>query len=92
MDRASDAAERAREFEASSKSICKRVNQADLNVGRRDDVLTTQEREELRRLRRENCILPWRHPVRLTRLSADPGNSRPSVAGDSPTTNAHASP
>jgi transposase len=33
------------------------VKQADLDEGRRDDGVTTEEREELRRLRRENRIL-----------------------------------
>jgi transposase len=43
-----------REFEASAESIRNWVRQADLDEGRRDDGLTTAEREELRRLRREN--------------------------------------
>lgn len=33
------------------------MKQADLDEGRRDDGATTEEREELRRLRRENRIL-----------------------------------
>ena len=46
--------ELAREFEPSAQLIRNWVVQADLDGGRRTDGLTTQEREELRRLRREN--------------------------------------
>ncbi len=46
--------ELAREFEPSSESIRKWVRQADLDEGHRDDGPTTDEKEELRRLRREN--------------------------------------
>jgi len=44
----------AREFEASAGSIANWVKQADLDEGRRDDGLTTDERELLRKLKREN--------------------------------------
>ncbi|MBV8200870.1 MAG: IS3 family transposase [Acidobacteria bacterium] len=44
----------AREFEPSAQAIRNWVAQADRDEGRRDDGLTTLEREELRRLRREN--------------------------------------
>ena len=46
--------ELAREFEPSAESINAWVKQADRDEGRLADGLTTQEREELRRLRREN--------------------------------------
>jgi transposase len=46
--------ELAREFEISANSITNWVRQADLDEGRREDGLTTEEREELRRLQREN--------------------------------------
>ena len=46
--------ELAREFEPTVESINAWVKQADRDEGRREDGLTTQEREELRRLRREN--------------------------------------
>ena len=46
--------ELAREFEPSAESINAWVKQADRDEGWREDGLTTQEREELRRLRREN--------------------------------------
>ncbi len=46
--------ELAREFEPSAQAIRNWVRQADLDEGRRKDGLTTADREELRRLRREN--------------------------------------
>ncbi len=44
----------AEEFEASEPTIRNWVGQADLDEGSRTDGLTTTEREELTRLRREN--------------------------------------
>jgi transposase len=46
--------ELAREFEPTAQSIRNWVVQADRDEGRRKDGLTTEERQELRRLRREN--------------------------------------
>ena len=48
------AEELAREFEPTAQTIRNWVAQADRDEGRRADGLTTAEREELRRLRREN--------------------------------------
>jgi transposase len=49
--------ELARQFEPSAQAIRNWVKQADLDVGQRSDGLTTEEGEELRRLRRENRAL-----------------------------------
>ena len=46
--------ELSREFEPSAQAIRNWVAQADRDEGRRADGLTTPEREELRRLKREN--------------------------------------
>jgi transposase len=46
--------ELSREFEPTGQTICNWVKQADLDDGRRQDGLTTAERQELARLRREN--------------------------------------
>jgi len=47
----------ASEYEPSPQTIRNWVRQADLDEGRRKDGLTTTERDELRRLRRENKTL-----------------------------------
>jgi transposase len=52
-----NAEELAREFQTTSQSIRNWVAQADRDEGRRSDGLTTAEREELGRLRRENRVL-----------------------------------
>ena len=49
--------ELAREFEPSVESLRQWVRQAQLEVGDRNDGLSSSEREELTRLRRENRIL-----------------------------------
>jgi len=49
--------ELAREFEASANAIRKWVKQAALDEGLRSDGLSSSEREELNRLRRENRVL-----------------------------------
>jgi transposase len=46
--------ELSREFEPSAQTIHNWVKQVDLDAGVRSDGLTSLEREELRRLRREN--------------------------------------
>src|SRR5213594_1465908 len=47
----------AKQFEPTAQAIRNWVKQADLDAGRRSDGLTTEEREELSRLRRENKVL-----------------------------------
>ena len=47
----------AREFEPTVETIRQWVKQAGLDEGQRSDGLTTNEREELNRLRRENRVL-----------------------------------
>jgi transposase len=47
----------SRDLGCSARAIRDWVRQADLDVGRRNDGLTTAEREELGRLRRENRVL-----------------------------------
>lgn len=47
----------AREFEPSAQCIRNWSRQADRDDGRRDDGLTTADRTELQRLRRENATL-----------------------------------
>ena len=47
----------AKEFEPTAQCIRNWVRQADRDAGRRRDGLTTEERTELQRLRRENATL-----------------------------------
>jgi transposase len=47
----------SREFEPTAQTIRNWMRQTDLDEGRRADGLTTEERQELVRLRRENRIL-----------------------------------
>jgi transposase len=49
--------ELAEKFEPTAQSIRNWVAQAERDAGRRSDGLSTEEREELRRLRRENKTL-----------------------------------
>ncbi len=49
--------ELSRKFEPSAQSIWNWVRQAELDGGLRSDGLTTEEKEELRRLRREIRVL-----------------------------------
>lgn len=55
--------ELSREFEPSAQSISNWVAQADRDEGKRQDGLTTAEREELRRLRKENKQLKMEREI-----------------------------
>jgi transposase len=60
-----------REFEPTAHAIRNWVAQAERDEGQRNDGLTGQERQEPRRLRRENKA--------PSRRAKDPGNARPLV-------------
>jgi transposase len=47
----------ARELGRTAETLRLWLKQADLDAGRRSDGMTTEEAEELRRLRRENRVL-----------------------------------
>jgi transposase len=53
----------AKEFEPSANAIRKWAEQADRDAGLRSDGLTTKDREELRRLRRENRQLKMEREI-----------------------------
>jgi transposase len=69
--------ELAGKFEPTAQSIRNWVAQAERDVGRRADGLTTEERDELRRLRRENKTLREEreilknHPIARSHLWAE---------------------
>lgn len=77
--------ELAREFEPSAQSIRNWVRQADLDEGRRQDGMTSHEREELRRLRRENRQLRMEREIlaKATAWFARETESIPSKRSDS---------
>ena len=64
--------ELAKEFEPSAQAIRNWVAQADRDEGRRADGLTTAEREELNRLRRE--IPPAQVGARISSQKPRPGS------------------
>ena len=74
--------ELAREFEPSAQSIRNWVSQADRDEGRSHDGLTSAEREELRRLRRENRRLRQEREI-LAKAAAwfarETGSTRPGL-------------
>jgi transposase len=59
--------ELARQFEPSAQAIRNWIRQGDRDDGRRQDGLTTEEREEVRRLRREVKILREEREMRSGR-------------------------
>ena len=70
--------ELAREFEPSVESIRQWVKQAELDEGLRTDGLTTSEREELGRLRRENRVLREEREI-LSKAAAWFANEKPAT-------------
>ena len=78
--------ELSREFEPSAQAIRNWVAQADRDEGRRPDGLTSMEREELRRLRRENRRLRQEREI-LAKAAAwfarETGSIPPKTAGGS---------
>ena len=74
--------ELGREFEPTAQSIRSWVNQANLDEGRRADGLTSTEREELRRLRRENRQLQLEREI-LAKATAWFARETGSVPGKS---------
>jgi len=62
----------AEEFEPTAQSIRNWVAQADRDSGRRTDGLTTAEREELERLRRENRQLKFERDILSNRRGPGP--------------------
>ena len=63
--------ELSREFEPTTQTIHNWVKQTDLDAGLRSDGLTTEEREELRLLRRENKRLRMEQEILKTDRSAE---------------------
>jgi len=76
------AQELSREFEPTAQSIRNWVKQADLDEGRREDGLTSSEREEMRRLRRENRQLKLEREI-LAKATAWFARETGSVPGKS---------
>jgi transposase len=78
--------ELAREFEPSAQAIRNWTMQADRDDGRRADGLTSPEREELRRLRRENRQLRQEREI-LAKAAAwfarETGSIPPNTGGGS---------
>ena len=73
--------ELSREFEPSAQAIRNWMWQADLDAGRRSDGLTTEEREEIRRLRRENRQLRQEREI-LAKAAAWFAREKNSVSGE----------
>jgi len=75
----------AREFEVSAQAIRNWVRQGERDAGQRQDGLTSMEREELRRLRRENKQLRLEREIlkRAAAWFARESNAVPERSSDS---------
>lgn len=69
--------EAARKLGVSAESLWKSVKQTEIDAGEREG-LTTDEREELRRLRRENRVLKQENEV-LRKVPHGPGRPTPTT-------------
>ncbi len=77
--------ELANEFEPSEQTIRNWVAQADANEGKRKDVLSSAEREELVKLRRENKQLKTEREIlaKATAWFAREADTKPKKSSDS---------